>query len=453
MILTMVQRALIVGLLVLLAGCSSVLGPATQVSTPGGQQTPLVSGTGDPEDDIIGARESPKIIASYGGIYSDRPAEIMLAQIVSKLLAAADQPNSKFTVTVLDTAEVNAFALPGGKIGVYTGLLQVAKGQDQLAAVIGHEVAHIANGDMVTMTLIQGVMNTFVVFLSRVIGYAVDSFLRKGDSRDTGPGIGYMITTLVLDIVLGFAAAMVVAWFSRHREFRADAGAAALMGQKQPMINALALGTPAQPGATEDLLIDTEADNRPAPLPTPTPNLGRRILLGASVVLIAFNLRPVFASLSVVLPEIIKATGLSATAASLLTTLPIVCLGVFAPLAPGLGRRFGTERTLLGCMVLILLGTMLRGTGNIPLLFLASAIAGSGIAVSNVLLSGLVKRDFAKQAALMMGLYTMAVCGGAASAAGLTVPIEHALGGGWTMALAMWALPAAVVTLVWAPQA
>jgi MFS transporter, CP family, cyanate transporter len=213
---------------------------------------------------------------------------------------------------------------------------------------------------------------------------------------------------------------------------------------------------PPQPGAgggAEDLLIDAEADNRPAPLPTPTPNLGRRILLGASVVLIAFNLRPVFASLSVVLPEIIKATGLSATAASLLTTLPIVCLGVFAPLAPGLGRRFGTERTLLGCMVLILLGTVLRGTGNIPLLFLASAIAGSGIAVSNVLLSGLVKRDFAKQAALMMGLYTMAVCGGAASAAGLTVPIEHALGGGWTMALAMWALPAAVVTLIWAPQA
>jgi CP family cyanate transporter-like MFS transporter len=171
------------------------------------------------------------------------------------------------------------------------------------------------------------------------------------------------------------------------------------------------------------------------------------------VVLIAFNLRPVFSSLSVVLPEIIKATGLSATAASLLTTLPIVCLGVFAPLAPGLGRRFGTERTLLGCMVLIGVGTVLRGTGHIPLLFLASAIAGSGIAVSNVLLSGLVKRDFASQAALMMGLYTMAVCGGAASAAGFTVPLEHALGGGWTMALAMWALPAALVTLIWAPQA
>jgi len=102
-------------------------------------------------------------------------------------------------------------------------------------------VAHIANGDMVTMTLIQGVMNTFVVFLSRVIGYAVDSFLRRGDDRSSGPGIGYMITTVVLDIVLGFAAAIVVAWFSRQREFRADAGAVELMGgQRQPMMNALA---------------------------------------------------------------------------------------------------------------------------------------------------------------------------------------------------------------------
>lgn len=201
------------------------------------------------------------------------------------------------------------------------------------------------------------------------------------------------------------------------------------------------------------LLIDAEIDSQPAPPPTPAPSRGRRILLGASVVLIAFNLRPVFASLSVVLPEIVRATGLSATAASLLTTLPVLCLGLFAPLAPGLGRRFGTERTLLGCMALILVGTLLRGTGHVPLLFLASAIAGSGIAVANVLLSGLVKRDFAGQAALMMGLYTMAVCGGAASAAGLTVPIEHALGGGWTAALAVWALPAALVTLLWAPQA
>ena len=137
----------------------------------------------------------------------------------------------------------NAFATGAFKnsalVAVSTGLLQ-GMTREEVEAVIGHEVAHVANGDMVTMTLIQGVMNTFVVFLSRVIGYAVDSFLRRGNDRDTGPGIGYMITTIVLDIVLGFLAAIVVAWFSRQREFRADAGAAGLMGRKQPMINALA---------------------------------------------------------------------------------------------------------------------------------------------------------------------------------------------------------------------
>jgi len=137
----------------------------------------------------------------------------------------------------------NAFATGAFKnsslVAVSTGLLQ-GMTHEEIEAVIAHEVAHIANGDMVTMTLIQGVMNTFVVFLSRVIGYAVDSFLRRNSNDNSGPGIGYWVTTIVLDIVLGFAAAIVVAWFSRHREFRADAGAAQLMNRKQPMINALA---------------------------------------------------------------------------------------------------------------------------------------------------------------------------------------------------------------------
>ena len=145
----------------------------------------------------------------------------------------------------------NAFATGAFKnsslVAVTTGLLQ-GMTKEEIEAVIAHEVAHIANGDMVTMTLIQGVMNTFVVFLSRVIGYAVDSFLRKGDNNNSGPGIGYYVSTIVLDIVLGFAAAMVVAWFSRHREFRADAGAAQLMGRRQPMMNALARLGGMQPG-------------------------------------------------------------------------------------------------------------------------------------------------------------------------------------------------------------
>ena len=139
--------------------------------------------------------------------------------------------------------EPNAFATGAFKnsalVAVSTGLLQ-GMTREEIEAVLGHEIAHISNGDMVTMTLIQGVMNTFVVFLSRVIGYAVDSFLRRGSNSNSGPGIGYYISTIVLDIVLGFAAAIVVAWFSRHREFRADAGSAQLLGRKQPMINALA---------------------------------------------------------------------------------------------------------------------------------------------------------------------------------------------------------------------
>ena len=145
----------------------------------------------------------------------------------------------------------NAFATGAFKnsslVAVSTGLLQ-GMTREEIEAVLGHEIAHVSNGDMVTMTLIQGVMNTFVVFLSRVIGYAVDSFLRKGDSNSSGPGMGYYISTIVLDIVLGFAAAIVVAWFSRHREFRADAGSAQLLGRKQPMMNALARLGGMQPG-------------------------------------------------------------------------------------------------------------------------------------------------------------------------------------------------------------
>ena len=138
--------------------------------------------------------------------------------------------------------DANAFATGAFKnsalVAVSTGLLQ-GMTREEVEAVIGHEISHVANGDMVTLTLIQGVMNTFVVFLSRVIGYFVDGALRKGDDR-SGPGIGYMLTTMVLDVVLGFAAAIVVAWFSRQREFRADAGSAQLMGDSRAMQAALA---------------------------------------------------------------------------------------------------------------------------------------------------------------------------------------------------------------------
>ena len=148
--------------------------------------------------------------------------------------------------------EPNAFATGAFKnsalVAVSTGLLR-GMTREEVEAVLGHEVAHIANGDMVTMTLIQGVMNTFVVFISRVVGYFVDSALRRNDSEHSGPGIGYFVTTIVMDIVLGFVAPIIVAWFSRQREFRADAGAASLMGRKQPMINALQRLGGMQPGA------------------------------------------------------------------------------------------------------------------------------------------------------------------------------------------------------------
>ena len=166
--------------------------------------------------------------------------EKWLVDTVQKL---ADKSGIGMPEVGIFEGDPNAFATGAFKnsalVAVSTGLLQNMN-HDEIEAVLAHEVAHIANGDMVTMALIQGVMNTFVVFLSRVVGYAVDSFLRKNDSENTGPGMGYWITTIVLDIVLGFAAAIVVAWFSRQREFRADAGAAELMGRKQPMMNALA---------------------------------------------------------------------------------------------------------------------------------------------------------------------------------------------------------------------
>jgi heat shock protein HtpX len=143
----------------------------------------------------------------------------------------------------------NAFATGAFKnsalVAVSSGLLQ-SMSRDEVEAVIGHEIAHVANGDMVTMTLIQGVMNTFVVFLSRVIGYFVDKVVLRNDR--SGPGMGYYITTVVLDIVLGVLAAIIVAWFSRQREYRADAGSANLVGRKQPMMNALARLGGLEPG-------------------------------------------------------------------------------------------------------------------------------------------------------------------------------------------------------------
>lgn len=205
--------------------------------------------------------------------------------------------------------------------------------------------------------------------------------------------------------------------------------------------------------SADNQLIDAEADSVPRPQPPELRGRAMRFVLGASLVLIAFNLRPLFSSLSVLLPEVMHETGLSTMGASLLTTLPVLCLGLFAPLAPGLAQRFGAERTLAGALVLLALGTASRGFGSVPLLFFATFLAGGSIAIGNVLLPGLVKRDFPDKVAVMTGLYTMALCAGSAAAAGLTQPIERHLAGSWSAALAAWAVPAVVVLLIWAPQA
>jgi len=145
--------------------------------------------------------------------------------------------------------EPNAFATGAFKnnalVAVSTGLLQ-SMSKEEVEAVLGHEIGHVANGDMVTMTLIQGVLNTFVIFLSRVIGYLIDRLILKNEND--APGMGYWVSVIVLDIVLGFLAAIIVAWFSRQREFRADAASANLMGSGRPMINALARLGGLEPG-------------------------------------------------------------------------------------------------------------------------------------------------------------------------------------------------------------
>ena len=142
----------------------------------------------------------------------------------------------------------NAFATGAFKndslVAVSTGLLE-SMSEEEVAAVLAHEVAHIANGDMVTLTLIQGVVNTFVVFLARVVGYFIDRVVFKNE-RGIGPG--YYITVLVCEIIFGVLASIIVAWFSRQREYRADAGSAQLMGAREPMIRALARLGGLEPG-------------------------------------------------------------------------------------------------------------------------------------------------------------------------------------------------------------
>ena len=179
---------------------------------------------------------------STGARVIAQPANATERWLVDTVAAQAQRAGVKMPEVAVYEGAPNAFATGATKnsslVAVSTGLLQ-SMTQEEVEAVLAHEVAHIANGDMVTLTLIQGVVNTFVIFLARIVGYFVDSMLRKNDNESSGPGIGYMVTVVVCEILFGILASIIVAWFSRQREFRADRGAAKIIGRPQPMIAAL----------------------------------------------------------------------------------------------------------------------------------------------------------------------------------------------------------------------
>jgi heat shock protein HtpX len=170
----------------------------------------------------------------------ERPRNEAEQWLVSTVRRQADASGIRMPeVAIYDAPEINAFATGPSRnnalVAVSTGLLR-AMDRDQAEAVLAHEVSHVANGDMVTMALIQGVLNTFVIVLARVVGRVIDGYL--SGNREGGPGIGYFVIVFVLDMVFGLFASMIALWFSRHREFRADAGGASLAGRDK-MVSAL----------------------------------------------------------------------------------------------------------------------------------------------------------------------------------------------------------------------
>jgi heat shock protein HtpX len=237
-LLTNVAVMLVLGVVTSIFGLNRFMGPGG-LSIPTLMMYSLVVGFAGSFISLLISKPVAKW--STGARVISAPQNADEVWIVATVQKFADKAGIGMPEVAIYEGEPNAFATGAFKnsalVAVSTGLLQ-SMTREEVEAVIGHEVAHIANGDMVTMTLIQGVMNTFVVFLSRVIGYFVDKVVLRNTSD--GPGIGYYATTIVLDILLSFLAHMIVAWFSRQREFRADAGAANLMGQSRSMQNALA---------------------------------------------------------------------------------------------------------------------------------------------------------------------------------------------------------------------
>jgi len=167
---------------------------------------------------------------------SEGTTQYWLVDTVKKL---SEKAGIRMPEVAIYEGDPNAFATGAFRnsalVAVSSGLLQ-SMSREEVEAVLGHEIGHVANGDMVTLTLIQGVVNTFVVFLSRIVGYVVDRAVFK---TERGVGPGYMITVFVAQIVFGIIASLIVMWFSRQREFRADAASASLLGSPRPMVNAL----------------------------------------------------------------------------------------------------------------------------------------------------------------------------------------------------------------------
>jgi len=159
--------------------------------------------------------------------------------LLDTIARLADRAGVKMPEVAIYEGAPNAFATGAFRdsslVAVSTGLLE-SMTRDEVEAVLGHELSHVANGDMVTLTLIQGVVNTFVVFLSRVVGYVVDRAVFR---TERGLGMGYYVTVIACEILFGVVASIIVAWFSRQREFRADAGSATLLGSPRAMVAAL----------------------------------------------------------------------------------------------------------------------------------------------------------------------------------------------------------------------
>jgi CP family cyanate transporter-like MFS transporter len=175
------------------------------------------------------------------------------------------------------------------------------------------------------------------------------------------------------------------------------------------------------------------------------------LLLVLAIVLTAANLRPAFASVGPVLDELRADLGLGSTGAALLTTVPVLCLGLVAPASPRLARRLGIEGTLALALVVLLAGLLVRVAAGSAVLFIGTVAAAGAIAVANVLIPALVKRDFSGRTGTVMGIYTMSLSGFAAVAAGVTVPVGQLVGGGWRAGLGMWAALPVLALLAWVP--